>query len=128
GTTGMPKAITHGTGGILLEQLKYASFHQDVKKGERCFWYTTTGWMMWNYLHGCLLVGGTIVLYDGHPTYPNRNTLWKLINDFEISHFGISGSYIVSNMKSDIEPAQEFKLTSLRSIGSTGSPLPAEGF
>jgi acetoacetyl-CoA synthetase len=128
GTTGMPKAITHGTGGILLEQLKYATFHQDVKKEERCFWYTTTGWMMWNYLHGCLLTGGTMVLYDGHPAYPNRNTLWKLIDDFQISHFGISGSYIVSNMKSDIEPVQEFQLTSLRSIGSTGSPLPTEGF
>ena len=128
GTTGMPKAITHGTGGVLLEQLKYLTFHKDVKKGERCFWYTTTGWMMWNHLHGCLLTGGTIVLYDGHPAYPNRNALWKLIDLFHIHHFGISGSYIVSNMKSDIHPGKEFKLNSLRSIGSTGSPLPAEGF
>jgi acetoacetyl-CoA synthetase len=128
GTTGMPKAITHGTGGVLLEQLKYCSFHQDVKKGERCFWYTTTGWMMWNYLHGCMLAGGTMVLYDGHPAYPNRNALWKLIDQFQIAHFGISGSFIVSNMKSDIEPRNEFNLSSLRSIGSTGSPLPGEGF
>jgi acetoacetyl-CoA synthetase len=128
GTTGMPKAITHGTGGILMEQLKYGAFHQDVKKGERCFWYTTTGWMMWNYLHGCLLAGGTMVLYDGHPAYPDRNALWKLIDECQIAHFGISGSYIVSMMKSDIEPQTEFKLDSLRSIGSTGSPLPAEGF
>lgn len=128
GTTGMPKAITHRTGGLLLEQMKYCTFHQDVKKGERCFWYTTTGWMMWNYLHGCLLAGGTMVLYDGHPAYPNRNALWKLIDQFQIAHFGISGSYIVSNMKSDIEPQQEFGMKSLRSIGSTGSPLPAEGF
>jgi acetoacetyl-CoA synthetase len=128
GTTGMPKAITHSTGGILLEQFKYGAFHQDVKKGERCFWYTTTGWMMWNYLHGCLLAGGTMVLYDGHPALPDRSALWKLIDEFQISHFGISGSYIVSMMKSDIEPKTEFKLNSLRSIGSTGSPLPGEGF
>ena len=128
GTTGMPKAITHGTGGILLEQLKYGAFHQDIKKGERCFWYTTTGWMMWNYLTGCLLAGGTIVLYDGHPAYPDRNTLWRLIDDCRIAHFGISGSYVVSMMKSDSYPQEEFKLDSLRSIGSTGSPLPAEGF
>ncbi len=128
GTTGMPKAITHGTGGVLLEQLKYLSFHQDIKKGEHCFWYTTTGWMMWNYLQGSLLMGGTLVLYDGHPAYPNRNTLWNLIDTLQINHFGISGSYIVSNMKSDIHPAKEFSLRSLRSIGSTGSPLPAAGF
>jgi acetoacetyl-CoA synthetase len=128
GTTGMPKAITHGTGGILLEQLKYATFHQDVKKGERCFWFTTTGWMMWNYIHGSLLAGGTMVLYDGHPAHPDRAKLWKLIDECSIHHFGISGSYIVSMMKSEINPKQEFNLASLRSIGSTGSPLPPEGF
>jgi acetoacetyl-CoA synthetase len=128
GTTGIPKAITHGTGGVLLEQLKYGAFHQDVKKGERCFWYTTTGWMMWNYIHGCLLAGGTIVLYDGHPAYPDRSALWKLIDDCHITHFGISGSFIVSMMKTDCHPKEELKLDSLRSIGSTGSPLPGEGF
>jgi acetoacetyl-CoA synthetase len=124
----MPKAITHGTGGILLEQLKYATLHQDVKKGERCFWFTTTGWMMWNYIHGSLLAGGTMVLYDGHPAHPDRAKLWKLIDECSIHHFGISGSYIVSMMKSEINPKQEFNLASLRSIGSTGSPLPPEGF
>lgn len=128
GTTGMPKAITHGTGGILLEQLKYGAFHQDVRRGERCFWYTTTGWMMWNYLQGCLLAGGTMVLYDGHPAYPDRSALWQLIDDCSITHFGISGSYVVSMMKSGIQPKAEFNLSSLRSVGSTGSPLPAEGF
>ena len=128
GTTGMPKAITQSTGGILLEQLKYGAFHQNVKKGERCFWYTTTGWMMWNYLQGCLLSGATTVLYDGHPAYPSRESLWSLIDQFNIAHFGISGSYIVSMMKSDINPKQQFKLSSLQSIGSTGSPLPVEGF
>ena len=128
GTTGMPKAITHGTGGILLEQLKYATFHQDVKKGERCFWFTTTGWMMWNYIHGALLAGGTMILYDGHPAYPDRNKLWALIDECSINHFGISGSYIVSLMKSEINPEKEFNLKSLTSIGSTGSPLPPEGF
>jgi acetoacetyl-CoA synthetase len=128
GTTGIPKAITHGTGGILLEQLKYGAFHQDVKREDRCFWYTTTGWMMWNYLQGMLLAGGTLVLYDGHPAFPDRSKLWQLIDDCAITHFGISGSYIVSMMKSDFKPKDEFKFDSLRSIGSTGSPLPVEGF
>lgn len=128
GTTGKPKAITHGTGGILLEQLKYGAFHQDIKPGERCFWYTTTGWMMWNYLTGCLLAGATLVLYDGHPAWPNASVLWRLIDAFEISHFGISGSYVVAMMKAGVIPKEELQLNSLRSIGSTGSPLPTDGF
>ena len=128
GTTGIPKAIVHSHGGILLEQLKYATFHNDYKPGERCFWYTTTGWMMWNYIHGSLLAGGTLVLYDGSPAYPDLRVLWQFSQDAAIHHFGTSAAFILSNGKEGISPAKEFSLPSLRSISSTGSTLPAEGF
>jgi len=128
GTTGVPKAITHGTGGILLEHLKYLGLHNNVQKGDRFFWYTTTGWMMWNYLHASMLHGSTIVLYDGSPSYPDMNTLWQLIDDAKINHFGVGASFITANMKAHTFPAQNSELTSLKSIGSTGSTLPPEAF
>jgi acetoacetyl-CoA synthetase len=128
GTTGLPKAITHSHGGILLEQLKYATFHNDFKPGDRCFWFTTTGWMMWNYIHGSLLTGATMVIYDGSPGYPDLHILWKFVQDAGINHFGTSAGYILSNKKSEIHPSQKFDLSSLRSIGCTGSTLPPEGF
>jgi len=128
GTTGLPKAIVHSHGGILLEQLKYGTFHNDFKPGERCFWYTTTGWMMWNYIHGCLLAGGVMILYDGSPGYPDIRTLWALINAARIHHFGTSAGFLLASEKSGLRPKVEFDLTSLRSIGSTGSTLPPEGF
>jgi len=128
GTTGVPKAITHSTGGVLLEHLKYLGLHNNVKKGDRFFWYTTTGWMMWNYLHASMLHGSTIVLYDGSPSYPDMNTLWKLIDEAKINHFGVGASFVTANMKAHTFPAQDFELTSLRSIGSTGSTLPPEAF
>lgn len=127
GTTGLPKAIMHSHGGILLEQLKYGTFHNDFREGENCFWYTTTGWMMWNYIHGSLLAGGTMVLYDGSPAYPDLNVLWKFIEEANINHFGTSAGFILANIKADIKPSEN-NLTSLRSIGSTGSTLPPEGF
>ncbi|MGK7388744.1 MAG: acetoacetate--CoA ligase [Candidatus Cyclobacteriaceae bacterium M2_1C_046] len=128
GTTGNPKAITHSHGGILLEHLKYLTFHNDIKEGERCFWYTTTGWMMWNYIVGSLLCGGTVVLYDGSPAYPDMNALWEFVEEAGINHFGTSAGYVVANMKADTHPGKDFDLSGLRSIGSTGSPLPPEGF
>lgn len=128
GTTGLPKAITHSHGGILLEQLKYGTFHNDFKPGDRCFWYTTTGWMMWNYIHGSLLAGATMVLYDGSPAYPTLNVLWKFAHDTRVSHFGTSAAFILANMKNGIRPADHFEFPYLRSIGSTGSTLPPEGF
>lgn len=128
GTTGLPKAITHSHGGILLEQLKYGTFHNDFKKGEHCFWYTTTGWMMWNYIHGSLLAGATMVLYDGSPAYPDLNVLWQFAQDAGIHHFGTSAGFILACMKEGIQPAKKFDLNALRSIGSTGSTLPPEGF
>jgi len=128
GTTGLPKAITHSHGGILLEQLKYAAFHNDFRPGERCFWYTTTGWMMWNYIHASLLCGATMVLYDGSPGYPDLNVLWKFADEVDIHHFGTSAAFILANMKAGISPSVKYGLGSLRSIGSTGSTLPPEGF
>ncbi|RAV98101.1 acetoacetate--CoA ligase [Pseudochryseolinea flava] len=127
GTTGLPKAITHSHGGILLEQLKYGTFHNDFKSGEKCFWYTTTGWMMWNYIHGALLAGSTMVLYDGSPGYPDLTALWKFSAKVGIHHFGTSAGFILANMKAGIKPS-DFDLRALRSIGSTGSTLPPEGF
>jgi acetoacetyl-CoA synthetase len=127
GTTGLPKAIMHSQGGILLEQLKYGTFHNDFRPGERCFWYTTTGWMMWNYIHGSLLAGGTMVLYDGSPAFPDLNVLWKFSQEAEINHFGTSAGFLLANQKENIRPST-FSLSSLRSIGSTGSTLPPEGF
>ena len=127
GTTGAPKAITHSHGGVLLEHLKYVSFHNDVKPGERYFWFTTTGWMMWNFVQATLLVGATIVLYDGSPSYPDMDALWKLAADVKINHFGTSAPFINACMKKKIEPSQ-FDLSSLRSISSTGAPLPPECF
>ncbi|MEL0455213.1 acetoacetate--CoA ligase [Flavobacteriaceae bacterium SZ-1-7] len=128
GTTGLPKAIVHSHGGILLEHLKYMAFHNDVHQGEHYFWYTTTGWMMWNFLQSALLMGAAIVLYDGSPTHPNFYKLWKLSEKIKIAHFGTSAPFLVASMKKDITPKNHNNLTSLRSISSTGAPLPHEAF
>ena len=127
GTTGAPKAMVHGHGGVLLEHYKYLAFHNDVHPGEVFFWFTTTGWMMWNFTHAALLMGATIVLYDGSPGYPGLHALWQLAADAGIHHFGTSAPFIMACQKAGIRPA-DYSLTSLRSIGSTGSPLPPEGF
>ena len=128
GTTGLPKAITHSHGGVLLEHLKYLTFHNDVKPGERFFWYSTTGWMMWNYLVASLLSGATIVLYDGSPGYPDLNVLWHLADQTVINHFGTSAPFIIANMKAGTTPGKSYDLSQLRSVGSTGAPLPPDGF
>lgn len=128
GTTGKPKAIVHGTGGILLEQLKYGAFHNDFKRGERSFWFTTTGWMMWNYIHGSLLAGCTLVLFDGSPAYPDLMALWQVADRERVAHFGVSAAFILSCLRNQLDPAGKLSLQLLRSIGSTGSTLPAEGF
>lgn len=128
GTTGLPKAIVHSHGGILLEHYKYMTFHNDVHEGERYFWFSTTGWMMWNFVQSALLMGASIVLYDGSPTYPEFSSLWEFAQDIGITHFGTSAPYLIACMKKGLEPKQKFKLSKLRSISSTGAPLPPEAF
>lgn len=128
GTTGMPKAITHSHGGMLLEHLKYLSLHNDVHPGENFFWFSTTGWMMWNFVQASLLAGATAVLYDGSPGYPDLNVLWKLAEQAPVHHFGTSAPFIIACMKAGLQPGAAGSLSALRSIGSTGAPLPSEGF
>ena len=128
GTTGLPKPIVHGHGGIVLEHLKALSFHQDLKPGDVFTWYTTTGWMMWNYLAGGLLAGLTIVLYDGSATYPGPDRLWRLAAEHGVSYLGVGAPYLVACMKAGLRPGDEADLSALRAIGSTGSPLPPEAF
>ena len=128
GTTGLPKAIVHGHGGILLEQLKKSLLHMDLKRGDRAFWFTTTGWMMWNFLVGCLLSEAAIVLYDGSPAYPDLNRLWELAEQTHMTCMGGSAGFLSSCEKAGIEPRRKFDLSALRAIGSTGSPLSPEGF
>jgi acetoacetyl-CoA synthetase len=128
GTTGLPKAIVQSHGGILLEHLKLLNFHVDAQPGDRLFWFTTTGWMMWNFLVSGLLTPAAIVLYDGSPGYPDIHALWDLAAETEVSMFGTSASYISACMKAGVEPGAGRDLSSLRTVGSTGSPLAPEGF
>jgi acetoacetyl-CoA synthetase len=125
GTTGLPKAIVQGQGGILIEHLKKMRLHTNLTPEDRLFWFTTTGWMMWNFLVGGLLAGSTIVLYDGRP---DLRGLWRLAESTGVTCFGTSAGFLTSCMKEGVEPAREADLSALRSLGSTGSPLPAEGF
>jgi acetoacetyl-CoA synthetase len=128
GTTGLPKAIVQGHGGILVEQLKTGLLHLDVGPEDRMFWFTTTGWMMWNFLVGTLLTGATALLYDGNPGHPDMNVLWDFARDAEMTCFGTSASYVAACMNAGIAPGRTHDLSALRSIGSTGSPLAPEGF
>ena len=128
GTTGLPKAIVQSQGGILLEHLKKVVFHIDLGPEDRFFWFTTTGWMMWNMVVGGLLSGAAALLYDGNPGYPDMNVLWEFAEKTGMTCFGTSASYIMACTKAEIEPGRNFDLSALRSMGSTGSPLPPEGF
>jgi acetoacetyl-CoA synthetase len=128
GTTGLPKAIVHGHGGIVLEHAKVVGLHCDVRDGDRMFWYSTTGWMMWNLLLGAMLVGGTPVLYDGSPGHPDLEVLWAMAEAARISLFGTSAAFLGAIMKAGIRPADAHDLSSLRAIGSTGSPLSPDVF
>ena len=128
GTTGLPKPIVHGHGGILLEHFKIHALHHDLGPADRFLWFTTTGWMMWNYLVSGLLVGSTIVLYDGSPGHPDLTTLWRLADEAAITFFGTSAPFLMACRKAGLRPGAEFDLAPLRAVGSTGAPLPAEGF
>ncbi len=128
GTTGLPKAIVHGHGGVVVEHAKAIGLHLDVQPGDRLLWYTTTGWMMWNFLVGSLLIGGTAVLYDGSPGHPDLDVLWGLAEEARLTHLGASAAYLMACRKADLAPGRTHDLGRLRCIGSTGSPLPVEGF
>ena len=129
GTTGLPKPIVHGQGGILLEHLKKAHLHLDAQPGDRLFWFTTTGWMMWNFLVGMLLSDASIVLFDGNPGYPSLGTLWDLADATEMTCFGTSAAFVAACMKEGVVLRSEGRsLDALRSVGSTGSPLSPESF
>ncbi|WP_151706116.1 acetoacetate--CoA ligase [Weizmannia acidilactici] len=128
GTTGLPKPIVQGQGGILMEHLKILKVEQGVEPEDIYFWFTTTGWMMWNLLIGNLLAGCTIVLYDGSPAHPGIDTLWDLAEDAGVTHFGTSAGFINVCMKSGVKPNENHNFSRLKAILSTGSPLPAEGF
>jgi acetoacetyl-CoA synthetase len=128
GTTGLPKAIVHGQGGILLEHLKVLNLHVDLHAGDRLFWFTTTGWMMWNFLIGGLLTDASIVLYDGNPGTPSLDRLWQLAADAGITCFGTSAAFVGACQKAGVRPRAARDLSRLRSVGSTGSPLSPESF
>jgi acetoacetyl-CoA synthetase len=128
GTTGLPKAIVQGQGGILLEHLKKLVLHADLHEGDRLFWFTTTGWMMWNFLVSGLLSEAAIVLYDGSPAVDDMNVLWDLAAATGMTCFGTSAGYIAACMKAGVEPGRGRDLGAMRAVGSTGSPLSPEGF
>jgi acetoacetyl-CoA synthetase len=128
GTTGLPKPMVQGHGGIVLEHLKLLALHHDLRPGDRFFWLTTTGWMMWNLLVSGLLVGSTVVLYDGSPGFPDLGALWSLAEEADLTLFGAGAAFYASCMKAGLQPGHDHVLSKLRTVGSTGSPLSAEGF
>ena len=128
GTTGKPKAITHRTGGMLLEQLKAMALHQNVQSGERFFWHTTTGWMMWNYALGALLCGAQLCIFDGSVAYPDMGVQWRFANQVKIDHFGHGAPFFTQAMKADLREVNQEKLPQLKTIGATGAPLSADAF
>ena len=128
GTTGLPKAIVQGHGGILLEHLKKLHLHTDLHEGDRMFWFSTTGWMMWNFLVSGLLTDAAIVLYDGSPAVDDMNVVWDLAANTGMTCLGTSAGYIGACMKAGVEPSRGRDLSRLRAVGSTGSPLSPEGF
>ncbi len=128
GTTGPPKCMVQGAGGVLLQQMKELVLHTDLKRGDNIFYFTTCGWMMWNWLVSSLAVGATIILYDGNPFYPDPSVLWKMAQDEEITIFGTSAGYLEALQNTGAKPGREFDLSSLKALLSTGSPLTEELF
>jgi acetoacetyl-CoA synthetase len=128
GTTGLPKAIVHGHGGVLVEQLKKSHLHLDLHAGDRMFWFTTTGWMMWNFLIGCLLSDAAVVLYDGSPAHPDAGAMWELAQRTGMTCMGVSAGLLSACEKAGVRPGEQYDLSALRAIGSTGSPLAPESF
>ncbi len=128
GTTGLPKPLVHSQGGILIEFLKFTGLHVDVRPRDSFFWFSTTGWVMWNIMQGGLLLGSTSVLYDGSPGYPDMNVLWDLAEKARVTAFGASAAFIMGCMSQKLTPGKTRDLSALRVVGSTGSPLSPAGF
>ncbi|WP_033294068.1 acetoacetate--CoA ligase [Amycolatopsis jejuensis] len=128
GTTGLPKGIVHGHGGIVVEHLKVLAVMSDLRPGDRFFWFTTTGWMMWNYVLGALLAGATIVCYDGSPSFPDDDRLWAMAEEYRIGFFGVSASFLHAALRAGRSPGRKHDLGAMRMLGSTGSPLSPDGF
>jgi acetoacetyl-CoA synthetase len=128
GTTGLPKGIVQGHGGIVVEHLKTLALHHDLGPGKRFFWFTTTGWMMWNLMISGLMVGSTVVMYDGSPGYPDLGTLWRLAEKHRVTYFGVSAPYIHACLKAGLHPVGELDMSSIHALGSTGAPLSVDGF
>ena len=128
GTTGLPKPIVHSVGGIVLEHVKSLGLHWDLGPQDRFLWFTTTGWMMWNFLVGGLLVGATVMLYDGNPGYPDLTTLWRIAARYQVTVFGVSEAFVTACRKAGVVPGRDLDLTAVRTVGSTGSPLDNDGF
>jgi acetoacetyl-CoA synthetase len=128
GTTGPPKAFVHGHGGMVVENLKGLGLHHDLGAGDRMFFYSTTGWMVWNQVVSALIVGAGIVLLDGDPMYPGPDALWQLAADSGITHFGASASFMMLCARADLDPGGSFDLSPIRFLKSAGSPLPSEGY
>jgi len=128
GTTGLPKCMVQGVGGVLINHIKELKLHTDIERGDRVFYFTTCGWMMWNWLVSSLALGATVVLFDGSPFYPDPDALWRLAEDEGITVFGTSPRYIGAIEKEDVRPGRDHDLSRLRAILSTGSPLVGESF
>ncbi|EFL13952.1 acetoacetate--CoA ligase [Streptomyces sp. C] len=128
GTTGAPKAIVQSQGGILLEHLKQLGLHCDLGPEDRFFWYTSTGWMMWNFLVSGLLTGTTVVLYDGSPGYPDTGAQWRIAERTGATLYGTSAAYVMACKKAEVHPSRDFDLSAVKCVATTGSPLPPDGF
>ena len=128
GTTGAPKGIVHGHGGVLLEHMKFLGLHVDLRAGDTFFWHSSTSWMVWNVVVSGLLTGATVVLYDGSPTHPTPDKLWQIVSDHRISVFGTSAAYLQTCAKAGLSPAHEHDITALRALHSTGSPLAPQSY
>ncbi len=128
GTTGLPKCMVQSAGGVLLHHAKELFLHTDVKREDTIFYFTTCGWMMWNWLTSALMTGATLILYDGNPFHPSPAALWQMAEDEKITIFGTSAGYIAALKNADIKPGQEFNLSPMKSLLSTGSPLSKEDF
>jgi len=128
GTTGLPKCMVQSAGGVLINQLKELVLHTDLRREDTIFYFTTCGWMMWNWLTCSLGVGATLMLFDGNPFHPNPGALWKMAEDHRVTVFGTSAGYIAALINAGVQPRKQYDLSAIRAVLSTGSPLSVEGF